>query len=215
MEKITSTSGCAHVDLADGTRIDSVDAIVHATGWKGSNPIPFDTAELAEQLGLSSVSKSSHEWDDLEQEVESQMRATFNPDLFKRANPRPVVHHLFRRQASPSLIAEGDRSFAVLGAGSLGAVALVAEVQALWVAAFLTGGLDGIDGPLNDFESVRESIAQDVVWSKLAAVGLGINALRVCSSCLYARSNRDRAMTLSCATSGWNRTGRVEAGGGR
>lgn len=44
---------------------------------------------------------------------------------------------------SPALAADGDRSFAVTGIVLSSTVAVVAEVQALWVAAFLTVALDG------------------------------------------------------------------------
>ncbi|KAL4871437.1 hypothetical protein BDV12DRAFT_194498 [Aspergillus spectabilis] len=51
------------------------------------------------------------------------------------------------------MVAEGDRSFAVLGAVYIGAVAVVAEVQALWVEALGLNG-EGQEGPLARAESV-------------------------------------------------------------
>jgi hypothetical protein len=67
-----------------------------------------------------------------------------------------------------------------MGAVYSGAVALVAEVQALWAVAFLTGGLDGgQDGPLSNSGRVYESIAEDVVWGRLTGVGLNVDAIKV------------------------------------
>ncbi|KAL4946497.1 hypothetical protein BDV06DRAFT_208624 [Aspergillus oleicola] len=57
------------------------------------------------------------------------MRSNFDKGLFKHETPATSsAYRLFRRVASPSLVAEGDPA--------------VAEVQALWMAALLTGAFD-------------------------------------------------------------------------
>ncbi|KAL4804746.1 hypothetical protein BDV18DRAFT_161835 [Aspergillus unguis] len=177
--QVNSTT--AAVELANKTHLPSIDLIVHATGWKQSMAVPLDPPELAAELGLpySPTTDSDSGWDAVEERVESKMKSIFDPALFEHATTSiENRYRLFRRQASPALIAEGDRSFAVVGVGAQGAVALSAEVQALWVAAFLTGGLDGADGPLNDLEKIKDCIAEDVVWGRLTSTGLAVNALQ-------------------------------------
>lgn len=169
------------IDLSDGTNIPAVDLLVHATGWKFAVPISFDPPALGAHLGLPYQTGSEYDWEPIEQEVESKMRSDLDASLFKHAAPPTRgVHRLYRRIASPSLIAEGDRSFAALGALYNGAVSVVAEVQALWAVAFLTGGLDEIcDGPLSNPEKVFESVAEDVVWSRLTGTALNVDTLPV------------------------------------
>ncbi|KAL4793162.1 hypothetical protein BDV19DRAFT_380292 [Aspergillus venezuelensis] len=176
---ISSESENARLKLANGTRIE-VDLVLHATGWKSSCPIPFEPPELFDQLGLPfSDSKAGYAWEAREQEAESRLRSNFDQNLFKHATePAPSAYRLFRRLASPSLVAEGDRSFAVMGAVYIGAVGVVAEVQALWMAAFITGAFDETqDSPLAEMENVYESVAEDVMWSRLTGVGLNVDTL--------------------------------------
>ncbi|OJJ79947.1 uncharacterized protein ASPGLDRAFT_29493 [Aspergillus glaucus CBS 516.65] len=69
-------------------------------------------------------------------------------------------------------------------------VAVVAEVQALWVAAFLTGTLDGdvpvkpkprIHSPLRmntlSRKDLDQDISDDVVWGNINGGGLNIDAI--------------------------------------
>lgn len=155
-------------------------------------PISFDPPTLSAHLGLPGQTGSEYDWEPIEQEVECKMRSTLDASLFKHATrPTHGVYHLFRRIASPSLIAEGDRSFAVMGALYNGTVSVVWEVQALWAVAFLTGGLDEISGgPLSNPEKVFENVAEDVVWSRLTVTGLNVDTLPV---------SIQTAMCLSCA----------------
>ncbi|KAL5338388.1 hypothetical protein BJX70DRAFT_408675 [Aspergillus crustosus] len=182
IDHISTESPDPSIDLTDGTNIPSVDLIVHATGWKLFTPTQFDPPELCAQLGLpcKSAYSPTYDWDPVEQKVESQMRSIFHSGIFKHASaPTPSAYRLFRRVASPSLIAEGDRSFAVLGAVYIGAVAVLAEVQALWAVAFLMGELDGDgqEGPLASMEKVYESVAEDAVWGRLTGVGLNVDTM--------------------------------------
>ncbi|KAL2859583.1 hypothetical protein BJX68DRAFT_262007 [Aspergillus pseudodeflectus] len=176
---LSGSSTDATIHLSDGTLIPSLDLIIHATGWIPRTPVEFDPPALRTQLGLPGPN-ADYGWDSSEQQVEAKMRQIFDPSVFKHATaPAPNTYRLFRRVASPSLVAEGDRSLAVMGAVYSGAVALVAEVQALWAVAFLTGGLDGgQDGPLSNSGRVYESIAEDVVWGRLTGVGLNVDAIK-------------------------------------
>lgn len=74
-------------------------------------------------------------------------------------------------------------------------IAVVAEVQALWVAAFLTGRLDGDSqdnrnparkGLLNinnlSREELDQNVSDDVVWRNITGGGLAIDTIHV--SCL-------------------------------
>jgi hypothetical protein len=181
--KIACFSGSstdATIHLSDGTLIPSLDLIIHATGWKICIPVEFDPPALGTHLGLPGPIANDG-WDSIEQETEAKMREIFDPSLFKHATaPAPNTYRLFRRVASPPLVAEGDRSLALMGAVYSGAVALVAEVQALWAVAFLTGGLDGgQDGPLSNTGRIYESVAEDVVWGRLTGVGLNVDAIKV------------------------------------
>ncbi|KAL3448079.1 hypothetical protein BJX65DRAFT_317662 [Aspergillus insuetus] len=180
--KIACLSGSSRdttIHLSDGTLIPSLDLIIHATGWKPCIPVQFDPPALGTQLGLPGPIANDG-WDSIEQETEAKMREIFDPSLFKYATaPAPNTYRLFRRVASPPLVAEGDRSLAVMGAVYSGAVALVAEVQALWAVAFLTGGFNGgQDGPLSNSGRVYESVAEDVVWGRLTGVGLNVDAIK-------------------------------------
>ncbi|KKK23537.1 hypothetical protein ARAM_003918 [Aspergillus rambellii] len=169
------------VDLGDGTQIPSVDLIVHATGWKPFVPIQFDPPSLCMDLGLpcSSPATSSYDWTPLDRNAEIQMRQLFDSSLFTHTGlPIHTSHRLFRRIASPDLIEEGDHSFVVMGALLTGAVAVVAEVQALWAAAFLTGEFD-CDRPLAlRPETMRATIAEDVIWGQLTGVGLNVDGIQ-------------------------------------
>ncbi|KAL4885825.1 hypothetical protein BJY04DRAFT_230090 [Aspergillus karnatakaensis] len=169
------------IHLTDGTFIPSVDLIVHATGWKLLTPTQFDPPELCAHLGLPcpKAYTSNYDWDSAERKVECRMRSIFHPSVFKESSaPTPSAYRLFRRVVPPGLVAEGDRSFVVMGAVYIGAVAAIAEVQALWAVAFLTGGLDGEAGPLANEEGVYEDVVEDVVWSRLTKVGLNVDTMK-------------------------------------
>ncbi|KAJ5579650.1 uncharacterized protein N7459_005635 [Penicillium hispanicum] len=100
-----------------------------------------------------------------------------------------LPYRLFRRMVAPSLVAEGDRSFAILGVVLTSTIAVVAEVQALWVTAFLTGGFDVFSdsphshqyGPLClemlGREAMDRTISEDVVLGSLTGTGLEVDAI--------------------------------------
>ncbi|KAF7715047.1 Uncharacterized protein PECH_003517 [Penicillium ucsense] len=102
-----------------------------------------------------------------------------------------LPYRLFRRMVSAELVHEGDRSFAAMGVLYTSTVAVVAEVQALWVTAFLTGGFDS-DGASRDgkprmdtnfqFDHLSQSdmestISEDVVVGSMTGTGLEVDAV--------------------------------------
>ncbi|KAJ5146144.1 uncharacterized protein N7515_000708 [Penicillium bovifimosum] len=136
-------------------------------------------------------------WDKIDSVSTSRIRRVFGPNS---RPPKDVVanttaptddfefspYRLFRRMASPELIEEGDRSFVALGFVLTATTAVVAEVQALWAAAFLTGGLDdkrvekchdalSINGMSRS--DIDRDISEDVVWGGLTGVGPGVDTL--------------------------------------
>lgn len=102
-----------------------------------------------------------------------------------------LSYRLFRRMVTPALVADGDRSFATIGVVLTSTIAVVAEVQALWVAAFLTGGLNGPSTHceseelmalnLNDLSqsAMEKAVSEDVVLGSLTGSGLEVDAIQV------------------------------------
>lgn len=195
----------AVVHLSNGERMHSVDLVVHATGWKPAVPVHFEPTSLGVSFGLPcqspSSNKRSHDgtdtryWHELDVATESRLRKIHK----KIITPSMSVpsgdfspYRLFRRMVSPALAAEGDRSFAVMGIVLSSTVAVVAEVQALWVAAFLTGALDG-DVPVKSKPGrhsplrmnilsrkyLDQDISDDVVWGNITRGDLNIDAIHV------------------------------------
>ncbi|KAJ5895002.1 hypothetical protein N7495_006693 [Penicillium taxi] len=99
-----------------------------------------------------------------------------------------LPYRLFRRMVAPELVASGDRSFAIVGVLLSSTVPIIAEVQALWVTAFLTGGFDDevIEAPRHDGvlhlttlsrKAMDRSIAEDVVLGSLTGSGLEVDSI--------------------------------------
>ncbi|KAJ5683562.1 hypothetical protein N7462_006727 [Penicillium macrosclerotiorum] len=110
-----------------------------------------------------------------------------------------LPYRLFRRMVAPKLVAEGDRSFATIGVIMTSTIAVVAEVQALWITAFLTGGFDQPFtetrpeyppalslGGLSEM-MMNKIISEEVALGSLTGpTGLEVDAIHVC--CLGSRS---------------------------
>lgn len=109
-------------------------------------------------------------------------------------NGELLPYRLFRRMVAPQLVADGDRSFATVGVVLTSTIAVVAEVQALWVTAFLTGGFDqsrsksvlqksGQDGTLHlgtlSRTMMEKTVSEDVVLGSLTGTGLEVDAILV------------------------------------
>ncbi|CAG8146561.1 unnamed protein product [Penicillium salamii] len=97
-----------------------------------------------------------------------------------------IPYRLFRRMIAPELVAQGDRSFATLGVILSSTIAVIAEVQALWVAAFLTGGLDiqATDpcGALSlealSLDTMDHAVSEDAVLGSMTGSGLEVDAIQ-------------------------------------
>lgn len=214
---ISEMTAPATIHLSNGSQIQSIDLAVHATGWKPVVPVRFEPAGLSVSLGLSCQIPSKlnekdtselHYWGGLDTATESKLRAThkksITPSISNPTDRETSPYRLYRRMVSPALVAEGDRSFAVMGIVLSSTIAVIAEVQALWVAAFLTGGLDntnlGNSRPeskqslhINTLsrENLNREVSEDVVWGNITGGGLAVDSIHVrgntsldsCGSC--------------------------------
>lgn len=138
-------------------------------------------------------------WEKVDSISESRIRRVFGPNS---RPPKDVVanttaptddfefspYRLFRRMVAPELVEQGDRSFVALGFVLTATTAVVAEVQALWATAFLTGALDdrnatSKNGALNlsgmSRDDIDRDVSEDVVWGGLTGVGPGVDTLNV------------------------------------
>lgn len=230
MEKSDDPAAPATVSLSDGSSIEEVDLIVHATGYQPIVPIEFEPPSFRLSLGLSGLvepffhRKTKHEkmedsencelaqvpltstterhaqhWHALDREIGPKVRQTLaatgcvplDDPMSSRTRQKELPYRLFRRMVSPNLVAEGDRSFAVLGIVLTSTIAVVAEVQALWVTAFLTAGFDqphaesrtGEAPPLHlgalSKDMMEKSVAEDAVLGALTGNGLEVDAIHV------------------------------------
>lgn len=139
-------------------------------------------------------------WETLDREIEPAVReklAATSCIPIDHSAPSWTGEHkllpcrLFRRMVAPKLVAEGDRSFATLGVVLTSTIAVVAEVQALWVTAFVTGGLDSShqdhipchpESLCLDTVSratLDKTISEDVVLGSLTGTGLEVDAIHV------------------------------------
>lgn len=117
-------------------------------------------------------------------------------DPFWSGSNQFIPYRLFRRMVAPGLVAKGDRSFATLGVVLGSTIAVIAEVQALWVAVFLTGGFDksstdngscpseSLCLPSLSKEIMDQEISEDCVLGSLTGSGLEVDAIDV-SHCSY------------------------------
>jgi hypothetical protein len=169
-------------------------ASIHENG-----EIAAETPERINGPLESTISDRIQHWEDLDQRFEVMVRRTLNATrcaLPDRSPPswaeshKLVPYRLFRRMVVPELVAQGDRSFATLGVILSSTIAVVAEVQALWVAAFLTGGLDStvdIKSTTHQalslenlsLEAMENTISEDVVLGSLTGTGLEVEAIQV------------------------------------
>ncbi|KGO74494.1 hypothetical protein PITC_099950 [Penicillium italicum] len=159
---------------------------------------PAETPERINGPLETTICDRIQHWEDLDRRSEIIVRKTLNATrcaLTDRSPPswaeshKLVPYRLFRRMVAPELVARGDRSFATLGVILSSTIAVVAEVQALWVAAFLTGGLDSpVDvystpkqalslGNLS-LEAMESAISEDVVLGSLTGTGLEVEAIQ-------------------------------------
>lgn len=141
-------------------------------------------------------------WETLDQDVEPGVRQTLAAtgcvplDCTKPSwtgESELLPYRLFRRMIAPRLAAAGDRSFATVGVVLTSTIAVVAEVQALWVTSFLTGGFDRPGGDSSMTDSgvldlgalsqmvMDRTVSEDVVLGSLTGSGLEVDAIHVSS----------------------------------
>ena len=143
----------------------------------------------------STTQDQLHYWRALDTELEPAVRQTLmangctTTECTRSETAMPF--RLFRRMVAPKLIAEGDRSFATLGVVRTSTIAVVAEVQALWVTAFLTGGFDNpskdtaglvpksLDLTTLSKVAMDRGISEDVVLGSLTDSSLVVDAIPV------------------------------------
>lgn len=139
-------------------------------------------------------------WEALDQDIKPRVRQTLSAtgciplDDSKQSwagESQLLSYRLFRRMVAPNLVAKGDRSFGTVGVVLTSTIAVVAEVQALWVTAFLTGGFDRCrrsssttgSGPLDlgamSQAAMDRSVSEDVVLGSLTGSGLEVDAIHV------------------------------------
>lgn len=204
-------SGGVEITLGDGARIEDLDLVIHATGYKPIVPIKFEPDFLRLQLGISDtlnhqpdlekmdradsdLARRMQNWQKLDEISKQRIIKALNDNgcSLESCDTPPETEQnqvfpfrLFRRMVAPELVAEGDRSFAVLGVILTSTIAVVAEVQALWVAAFLTGGMDNLESRelgslhpnLSSRDRMEESIADDVAFGEVTGSSLQVDAV--------------------------------------
>lgn len=169
------------------------------TTWGSQEDIENFPERIYGPLAPAAKDRLDH-WHALDQQSEAKVRKSLAATgCFPVGGAAPswtgnlklVPYRLFRRMVAPELVAAGDRSFAALGIVLTSTIAVVAEVQALWVTAFLTGGLDSGPGQSTldehgslcldslSLEAMDESISEDVVLGALTGSGLEVDAIQV------------------------------------
>lgn len=143
-------------------------------------------------------------------------------DTFWSGANKSIPYRLFRRMVAPELVAKGDRSFATLGVVLGSTIAVIAEVQALWVAAFLNGGFDksftcnascpskSLYLPSLPKEIMNQEISEDCVLGSLTGSGLEVDAIDVshCSFPFWSFPSGTRLInhgnsTMICSCETW------------
>lgn len=174
--------------------------LVHTIPDKGSTVDQSEPCSVVEVPLDAEANSHIEHWRSLDQQSEEFVRKTFATTGCTPADRgRPswvgdlelLPYRLFRRMVAPELVADGDRAFATIGVVLTSTIAVVAEVQALWVAAFLTGGFDE---PYADTKSrnsttlcldgiprlaMEKVISEDVVLGSLTGSGLEVDAIHV------------------------------------
>ncbi|KAJ5151325.1 uncharacterized protein N7482_010577 [Penicillium canariense] len=165
------------------------------TGTTIGNSESSDYAELPQD---AEVNEQIEHWKSLDEQSIALVRKTLSATGCAPAgrdaptwtgNNQLIPYRLFRRMVAPKLVAEGDRSFAAIGIVLTSTIAVVAEVQALWVAAFLTGGFDetfaahtptrpmGLALERMPQTAMEKAISEDVVLGSLTGSGLQVDAI--------------------------------------
>ncbi|KAH7333366.1 hypothetical protein BKA65DRAFT_43331 [Rhexocercosporidium sp. MPI-PUGE-AT-0058] len=160
------------VSMKSGKRV-ACDAVVMATGWL--NGYPFFKDDLAKKLGLPTLPANADVEDIEDWESRISQADKIVTDTFPRLKVQPkypdhapkFTPSRLHRFIAPVLDSE-DRSIAFLGTIGTTQSFLVAEVQALWAAAYLGGDLS-----LPDEEAMRDDVALATAWRRRRYLGDG------------------------------------------
>jgi hypothetical protein len=138
------------VHLSTGEALE-VDALHLATGWKHEPPIKTSPYSLAAKLGFPTDSNESRI--ELLQRADAEILKRF-PQLKKQPNVTPkrrgletdsvksrkLPYRLYRHMVPPATVY--GRNFAIAGALLSIGTTITAQIQALWITAYLDGTLD-------------------------------------------------------------------------
>jgi Pyridine nucleotide-disulphide oxidoreductase len=174
------------VDKAEGTELVLksgkrvlCDAVIAATGWLNTYPM-FDDA-LATDLGLPMPPRKGNEdgkeaaaWDELLAKADKTVVETFprlaNLPSYPHSEPKSTPSRLYR--SIIPINGDVDHSIAFVGAIGSAQSLNVAEIQALWTAAYLSNKL-----PLPSEEKMREEVALATAWRRRRYLEDGYNII--------------------------------------
>ncbi len=149
------------LSLKNGTKIPT-DYVILCTGY--THNLGTFKEELRAQYELPSKEDFSPKWLKLDaqgaQKVDSLLPLLRNPPDTMRDRSRKRPCRLYRRLISPSMASQGDRSIYFPGLIHSVYTPLVAELQALWGAAFMLGRLD-----IPDQDTMDEEVAVWNAWT--------------------------------------------------
>ncbi|KAL2065744.1 hypothetical protein VTL71DRAFT_3414 [Oculimacula yallundae] len=170
-DEVASMEG-KQVLMKSGRRIEC-DAVITATGW--TNCFPFIKDDLAKSLGLPIVptnaeSKDIEAWEARISASDSVVTNTFPRLKFQPEYPshasKSTPSRLYRSIIPIS--DKEDHSIAFLGTVSAMQSFLIAETQALWATAYLSGDLK-----LPTEEAMMNDVALSTAWRRRRYLGDG------------------------------------------
>ncbi|KAH9212911.1 hypothetical protein DL95DRAFT_524823 [Leptodontidium sp. 2 PMI_412] len=165
--------------LKSGKRV-SCDAVVAATGWLNTYPM-FDDA-LAMELGLPIPPQKAQDdgtdaaaWDDLFAEADKRVVEAFprlaNLPSYPHAEPKSTPSKLYR-SIIPITAGGINHSIAFVGAIGSAQSLNIAEIQALWAAAYLSKKLS-----LPTEEMMKKEVALSIAWRRRRYLEDGYNII--------------------------------------
>jgi hypothetical protein len=161
------------VYLSNGTAIDA-EALIYATGWSHAFPVPILPASLAPKLALAPAPPS----DPAIRAADAEILRRF-PELVDQPPSGPSAdrdranepNYTAYRSAVPSAFLK-SRNLAYCGVAAIGLRGfLIAEMQALWITAFLDGRLS-VELP-GEEEAARQALLESRFFRWRSANGLG------------------------------------------
>ncbi|KZF19512.1 FAD/NAD(P)-binding domain-containing protein [Xylona heveae TC161] len=170
---IEDVSGFAEksVQLSSGATLSS-DALICATGWKHRPPVKFLPSDIEREIGLPK--RPSSEDEELAHVADKRILDQFprlrnqpnsNPEYKPMDGSEPAVelhpYRLYRFMVPPAFA--DDRNIAFMGAMQSISTAMIAQVQALWLTAYLDGTLDLETETWNDRAQGEPTLAEKIV----------------------------------------------------